>query len=259
MALTPTERSICNKIVADFDPLLAPVFAVKPAIRSAAREFENGLFSTIFSSDSAVDSAISDFQDGLSEIIPGDSLTDVQAIKDMIDNCSYLGGLSASSAAAGTVLGVFDGIGGIIDTLSSASPEFGLGNIANTINKVLDGIQFPFGDKIADLLSRADQLIQCLAAYCGGEYPSQVIEFTQTVEDLYGDLNVVSNPADPRFGSFDYENLYAKANIPLADRAKVDRVKASITAGNNEAKQAVDNTIQAVKDAAKIGGIGGFI
>ena len=256
MALIPTERSLCNKIVADFEGLTAPIRAAKTQIRSTASNFADQLRNTIWSDQNDLDQALTDFEDDLEQILPGDTADDVQAIKDLIDNCDYLSALSSVSAIAGTTKGVYDGIEDIVDSLSETTPEFVLGGIADTINNILKGIQFPFGDDISALFAKADKLINCLEAYCGGEYPAQVIQFTTDINQLYSDMNIVSDPNNANYTNFDYGTVYSSVGLNPQQISNVTSTINKIDEGNVAAKSAIDSSIEAIKDSIRIPGIG---
>jgi len=258
MALIPTERSICNKVVADFEGLTSPIRAAKGQIRSAASDFADQLRNTVWSEQSVLDQALTDFEDDLEEILPGDTSDDVQAIKDMIDNCDYLSSLSSVSTIAGTAGGIYDGIEDIINSLSETTPEFQLGGIADTINNILKGIQFPFGDDISALFAKADKLIECLAAYCGGEYPSQVTQFTDDLNQLYSDMNIVSDPNNENYTNFDYGRVYSEVGLNPTQISNVTSTINKIDEGNQVAKSAIDSSIEAIKDTIKLPKIGGI-
>ncbi len=257
MPLIPTERSLCNKVVADFGGLTAPIRAAKGLIRSTASQFEDQLRNTIFSSTSEIDDALTQLENDVAENLPGDTVSDVQAIKDFLDNCEYLSGLNPVSAVAGTVLGVYDAIEDTINGLSNTTPEFTLGGIGDIINKALRGLQFPFGDNISELFAKADKLIDCLTAFCDGYLPQADI-FSDDLNELYTDMNIVNDPNDSNYTNFDFGSIYTNVGISPTQISNVDRVLDGITQENIRGKEAINSSIEAVKDAIRIKGIGGF-
>lgn len=258
MAISTTTRSICNKVANDYPGLSTPIRQAKGLIRSKAFEFEDQLRNTIFSSTSALDTALQQFEDDLEDILPGDTAQDVQDIKDIIDNCNYLSALNSVSAVAGTALGIYHGIANIIDDISNSTPEFTAGGFADQINNILKGIQFPFGDDISKLFSNADQLIQCLESFCGGEYPLQVSEFSSDLNGLYTDMNIVSDPNNENYTNFDFNKIYSNVNMNAQQIENMTKTIDKIDGGNNRAKEAIDSSIEAVKDSIRLQGIGGF-
>jgi hypothetical protein len=258
MALIPTERALCNKIVGDFSGLTSPIRLAKLGVRQKAAEFEDQMRNTVFSATSVLDDALQSFEDQLQNILPGDTASDVKAIKDMIDNCDYLSALNPVSAVAGTALGIYGGIADIISGLSNTIPEFSGGRLSDSINNVLKGLQFPFGDDISNLFSKADKLIECLAAYCGGEYPAQVSQFTNDMNSLYSDMNIVSDPNNANYTNFDYNQIYGNVGMNPSQITNMTRTISTIDTGNVNAKSAIDSSIEAVKDVARQYGIGGL-
>jgi len=258
MAISTTTRSICNKVTNDYPGLTSPIRQARGAIRAKASEFEDQLRNTIFSSGSVLDDALQSFEDQVEDILPGDTEDDVQDIKDMIDNCDYLSALNGVSTVAGTALGIYNAIEDIIDSLGDSVPEFKTGSFADTINNIMNGLQFPFGDDISALFAKADKLIECLEWFCGGEYPLQVSEFTDDINGLYSDMNIVSDPNDPNYARFDYDAVYDNVGLASVDRTNMNRTITKIYGGHTRANEAIDNSIEAVKDAIRLQGIGGI-
>ena len=258
MAISSTTRSLCNKMVTDYTGLTSPIRQARAAIRQKSSDLEREIRNTIFSETSALDAALQSFEDQLEENLPEDTAQGVQDIKDMIDNCEYLSALNAVSAVAGTALGIYDKIKDLIDDISTSTGEFIPGGIADEINNILNGLQIPFGDEISNLFSKADKLIECLTAFCGGEYPSQISAFTSELNDLYDDMNIVSDPNDSNYTNYDYDALYDKLDLSAEGRENLNKTINKISDGHTAAKDSIDSTIEAVKNTIRAQGIGGL-
>lgn len=247
MAFTASERSICNKMVFDFDAVIAPIRAGKAAVRSATSDLSGLLNSTSFASENVINQAISDFLSDVNSNLP--DTTQLAEIAHLIDNCAYLkdnfdtGGIIASSI--NSAVGKIDQL---LNNVGTTLPEFNMGKLASSINDLLFG-NIPGSGVISSLFQAADKLIDCVSAYCGGEYPSQVSSFTQTMNELYEDMNIISDPIDPNYGKYDMEYLYNQAGVGVADQAKVTNVIAAADSSKNLALSKINSVFTALKGA----------
>ena len=244
MPFTASERSICNKIVFDFDLLIAPIKAGKGAIRNSATQLEGLLNTTSFASEAQINGAIDDFEQDVDDNLPDTS--ELEEIVNMISNCAYLSDFASTAIIANTIASAVNKIDELASNVGSTFPEFNMGRLVSSINDLLFG-NIPGSDVIKSLFQKADKLINCLSAYCGGEYPSQVSSFTTTMNDLYSDMNIISDPIDPNYGNFDINSLYSGAGIIAADRAKVNSVISSVDASKATALSKIDSVFSALK------------
>jgi len=257
MALTSTERSLCNKISTDYDSLVAPVKSSKKSITDAKQDLDTYLRGMTYSPDVDIDSALLQLANGVADAVPGDDRDAMNDIKNVLDRCSYLNGLAPVSAVIGTFNGVFDAIDDLIESLQSTVPEFGAGALASLINQLLNGVGIPGGDMLSALLAKADTLINCLSEVCvAGDpgYSGRLTLITNDLDNLYTDLNVVGNPLSPNYGKFDYDTLYGSIGMSAEQQAKVKRTTAGIDTSKANAKTAIGNSISAIKTLTKIGG-----
>lgn len=257
MALTSTQKSICNKMLSDYPALVAPVKSAKGSIKAAARNLDSSLRSITFSDDNTINNAIDQLQDGVNEVVPGNDLDSMNDLKTFIDQCDYMKTFAPVSAVIGTVGGVFDEITNLVNNLNGTVPEFGAGALADTINSLLDGANFPGGDALSDLMKLADELINCVALGCAASDPSYIgglDNITTDLQGLYDELNIVDDPADANYGKFDYESVYDDVGMSVSQKDKIDRVVESIGSQKSGAIESINSSISSVKSLAKIGG-----
>jgi hypothetical protein len=245
MAITPTERSICNKMVFDFDSLLTPANASKGAIRNATSAIQGLLNTTSFASEATINSAIASYSQDVNDNLPDTS--ELAELAALLNNCDYLKDLSPVSIVASSINSAVSKIDSLLNNVGATLPEFNMGKLVSSINDLLFG-NIPGADLISQLLQNADKLIQCLSAYCGGEYPDQVGNFTQTVDDLYGELNVVDDPLSVNYGQYDMESLYNSAGVSSADQAKVTSVINSVDASKAAAINKINSVVGGIKN-----------
>lgn len=244
MAFTASERSICNKVVFDFDSLIAPINASKGAIRSAQSDLEGLLNTTSFANEATINSAISDFEQEVDENLP--DTTELEEIVQIISNCEYLSDFKPAAVVANSISSAVDKIDAFASNTGATLPEFNMGRLVGSINDLLFG-NIPGSDVIKSLFQKADKIIDCLSAYCGGEYPSQVSSFTTTMNDLYTDMNIISDPIDPNYGNFDLDSVFSSAGTSAADQAKVNSVISSIQGAKSSAISKIDSVVSSLK------------
>lgn len=246
MAITPSERCLCNKMIFDFDKLIAPIKAGKGTIRSKTTELSGLLNSTSFASEATINSAINDFTSDVNKNLPDTS--EISEIAHLIDNCKYLKdnydpvGIIASSI--NSAVGKIDSL---LDNVGTTLPEFNMGKLASSINDLLFG-NIPGSGVIKSLFQQADKLIVCASAYCGGEYPDQISSYTQTMNDLYSDMNIISDPIDPNYGKYDIDYVYSQAGVSAADQAKVNSVISAADNAKSTALSKISSVISGLKN-----------
>jgi hypothetical protein len=244
MAILPVERSMCNKMVFDFDGSISPANAAKGGMRDKANQVQGLLNGLTSSSQGAINSAISDLRSQVDLVIPTDTLNDMRALKRFIEQCEYLSGLSAIAAMLGALEAIYNKIDSFLDNIGASVPEFDISKILSIINDLLGGR----GPNISDLLKHLDKLLNCISLYCGGEYPAQLSNMTVALGQTYSDLNIVSNPADPKYGLFDVTKLYDNAGLSLTQKAQVDQTTAAADGEKDRAEATIASAIDIYKE-----------
>jgi hypothetical protein len=254
MAFTKTQRSLCNKLVTEYSSLINPVIAAKGQIKQAQLDMKSSLNGMSFSTPSVVQDEANALKQAASDLYPGSTLDDMEALKQMLEECSYLQGLSPVAAILGTTLSIFDNITGLVN--SSTIPEFGVASIGSFINDILSGAGIPGGSNISGILGKADKLIECLSSVCGpynAYYITAATEYATTTNDLYSDLNVVSDPNDPNYGKFDYESVYNDIGMDLQQKTNMNNALNGVTDMKIGAIDAINNSVESVKSLSKTG------
>jgi hypothetical protein len=245
MPFTKTERSVCNKLTFDFDSITAPVKASKGEIRNSTSFIESLLNTTSFSSESTINSAIQSLAADVDSNLP--TTSELQELSNLLNNCAYFQDLTAIATVAGSINSAVEKIDSLVGNIGTTLPEFNLGNYASRINDLLFG-NIPGSSQISNLLRKSDKLINCLSSYCGGEYPTQVSNFTTTVNELYDDLNVVNNPLDSNYGKYNMQSLYDVAKTSPANQAKVNNITTSIDATKTIAIVRINSVLGGIKN-----------
>jgi len=244
MAILPVERSMCNKMVFDFNGLISPSQSIESIINGKANQMQGLLNGLISSPQSAIDAAISGLTGLVDDIIPTATLSDMRALQRFIEECEYLSGLSAIAAMLGALNSIYDKINGFFDNIGATLPEFDISKIASIINDLLGGR----GMNISNLLKDLDKLLNCIALYCGGEYPDQLTNMSAALNQTYSNLNITSNPASSSYGDFDFNTLYDSAGLSLEQMGQVDQVTAAADGEKDRAESTIKDAIDIYKE-----------
>lgn len=255
MSLSPTEKSLCNKLVSDYDSLVAPVKSAKSSIKKTMSDLDTYVRGMTFSNPVDLEGAIDDFIDNVESRLPGDDISAMDQLSNFMNNCTYLKDFAPSSSVSGTLGGIFDSIADTLTELVPNFPEFGASSLANAINDLLSGASIPGGDTLAALLAKADDLLNCLSALCATVDPSYIGDLDDISDDLqglYDDLNLIDT--GPNKGKFDYTTFFSTAGLTAAQENAITTVTSSIDSQKAGAVDAVQSSIDKVKELTKLGG-----
>jgi len=268
MALISTEKTLCNKLLADWKGLLAPVYAAKSIIIKAKNDMVNKLkemvdFNLFTFPPTDLTDALDAFEADVKNNLPGDTLDDLERLKAFLDKCEYLQPLEPISAIIGTALGISDEINNLIDEFFDALdfPEFGAANFGSLIDNLLNALPgLPGGDALAALLEQADKLLNCLNLACAVEDPSYVDDLTRMsdeLQELFDDLNIVDS--GPNYGKFNYDKIYGPppegAGLTDDQKNAINSTKDKLNAAKDNGVNAVSGAKNAIQQASKIGGL----
>lgn len=256
MALSPTQRSLCNKVASDYYTLVAPVKSAKRTIQSKTSDLDTYLRGLSYSPAEDVSNAVTSFENSVQNSIPGDADESIDELKGFLSQCDYLSDFAPTSTVKGTSAGIFDNINSLIDDLLSSIPEFGAAKIADAINSLLDGVGLPGGDLLSELLKKADKLLNCLSALCAAEdssYTGNLSDISTDLQGLYDDLNIVDNPLSSNYGKFDYTSFYNNIGLTSTQQNTINNVTSVISTQKLGAQTAINNSIDAVKGFIKGG------
>ncbi|MFW9871768.1 MAG: hypothetical protein ACFFG0_01615 [Candidatus Thorarchaeota archaeon] len=256
MALTAMERSLCNQLQQKFNSLKAPLDNSKNQFKNLQSQFKEGLRSINFSPQQDVTDAVTSLQSQMNNHLPGNQVNDMEKLRDFISQCEFLSGANPVGALLGGIIGIYDRLDTLIDSLAASVPEMGLGKLADQINKLLSGLSAPGGNNLSNLFKDSDKLLSCVNALCGeAEYTSWLSTSTTTLDNLYTDYNVVSDPLDSNYGNFDYDTAYSDVGLTSGQKTNMTIAISGITTVRNSMNSAVES---AVSSAKSLIGTGGF-
>ena len=256
-AFTDTERAVCDKMAHDSGGLLAPAEMVKGAVTNGLSQAKSALSSYIPSPQAVINAAKQQLNDNVTSVLPGNNVSDVQRMIDLINRCAYL--KSNDSLKNPIALGnavtqsSFQKIYGFIDDLVSV-PEFLVGEALSALEEFYTNL-FPRSKALTDLLAKADKLINCLSNVCGGEYTAEVIALTNQTQNLYNDFEIIGDPNDANYGKLDKEKLYSEAGLTAGEVAKITDATNEVDSVKALGKDAVDEFVNTAKNAKKLGSV----
>lgn len=252
MALTATEKAICNKLVYDFYNILGPVYSAKYGILGKINQAINNLDSMIFSPAAAVNAAISDLYSQTAGLIPGSDLADINRMIKFLEECLYLNTLNPVSLIFGTSNGIYQEVDKILDSIATTVPEFGVGKLFGQVFKLLNGLGIPGGQALSDLLKSADRLINCLALYCTG-YGGYATLYQTQLDTIFSELYLDNDPLSPNYAGLDTDLIYDAAGLSVAQKTQMTQVINSVSTVNTNIQTGLNNAINSVKQYAKQG------
>ena len=255
MALSGMQKSLCNSLQQKFDPFISPIHNAKNGYKNLVSDFSAQLRSkkNQFVDPLVLTQGITDLQGQVQEVLPGDSLTDMQQLKNFISGCNFLSGANPVGTLLGGTLGVFGKIDGFVDGWSGTIPEIGLANLADSINRLLSGSSIPGGSNLSALFLKADQLINCVAS-CGAGYAGWAGQAHDTIEGLYDAFNVEKSPVSPNYGKFNFTSVYSDAGLTPPQISNMNTAVTGVANIKNGASASITSSVNVAKNLIKTGG-----
>lgn len=247
MSLSSIDTSICNKLVSDYNSIVAPINSAKAMVRSTMAAVETQLRGMVFTAQSAINGAIIDFQNDIAAALPKADMAAMNDLKQFMDQCAYLDNLSPMSVLMGTAAGISDHMNNLIN--DSTLPEFAASGSFSDINDSFSG-------GVTDSFQQADALLNCLSTICAtGDpaYITAVAGISSDLGNLYIALNVVGNPLSADYGKFDTDAVYNSAGLTSEEKGKITQVTSGIDGAKGDSKAAIDASVSKVKELTRAG------
>lgn len=257
MTILSTRKMICNKLSKEFDTLIQPLEAAKAGIKDQINKAKAKLSLMTFSPAAEINAAVTGLENDINDIIPNPNTEDIDEMLDFIKSCSFLNGNTTLknpiALLKGGVDSAIDQAGGFVNDLTEMLPEFDaaqiLGNILNKFSGA--GLGFPGALDISNIVKLADQIINCIAGRCGSDFSTRITDMTDTLNDLYDDLNIISDPTSPNWGEFNIEKIYDDVALSAQERLQMTNVVESVKESQTAVTDSISSTITATKSAAR--------
>jgi len=253
MALTPTETSLCNKMLGDYAALMGPVKLGSSGITNQRSALMNKLGGMSYSTPSTLDDKLRLFKNAVGLALPDPN--DLNSLKNMLTQCDYFKKLGPTAALAGLMQSALGNISSLISNMAAGTNEFGAGNIAGMINQALSNL-IPGGSGLTDILKSAGSLLDCMSSVCAAGDPSYIGGLESIDNDLnstIAGMGLVGDPSSIKFGTMDYNTIYNDLGMTPTQRYAIESTTATIDEQRVRAQTAITDSIAAVK--GKIGSI----
>jgi len=250
MALAGIEKTLCNKMVTDFNSIMGPGLGAKNEINKRTNKLKADLHGLVYSPNAQLNQALYDFQANVNLNLPGNSMDDLYRLKNFMDKCLHFDGISSVSAMLGSLFGLYDKIQNLVGDYNNLFPEFEIGNLASGIDGLLKSLN------IKSLLGSADNLLDCLDSGCATfdpEYTGDLSNMTDQLDGLYNDLNLVSDSNSSRYGLTDFQNTYQSVGMTSSEIIQMETVRNNMDLAQIKAETSINNTVDAIKNEIKFG------
>jgi len=247
MALTPTETSLCNKMLGDYAGLMGPVKLGQSGIMNQRSALTNQLGGMTYSTPSDLANKVNLFKNAVGLALPDPN--DLNSLKNMLTQCDYFKQFGPTSAIAGLMQSALGNISSLINNFGAGTNEFNAGKIAGLINQALSNL-IPGGSGLTDILKSAGQLLECMSSVCAAGDPSYIGGLDYIDNDLnntISSMGLVGDPSSINFGKMDYNSIYNDLGMTPTQRYAIDSTTFAIDEQRVRAKVAIDQSIAAVK------------
>lgn len=257
MTILSARKMVCDKLSEEFDTLLKPVEAAKRGIKDQINLAKSKLSLLEFSPGAEITAAVTGLENDVKGVIPEAGETDINEITDFIASCDFLNAhlmfKNPIALLKGGVASAIAQAGGFVDDLTDLLPEFDAGQLlGNLLNKFSGaGLGLPGALGITGIMQAADKIINCIAGRCGGDFTARITDMTDTLDQLYTDLNLISNPADANWGEFDIDKIYDDVALSAQEKLQMTTVVESVQNSQTAVTDAISSTVDATKTAAR--------
>jgi len=257
MTILSARKMVCDKISQEFDTILQPLEASKATIKSQISQAKSKLSLMTFSAPDEINSAITNLESDVAGIVPNPDTADIDEMLDFVNTCDFLSEHSILnnpiSLLKGGVSSAISEASGFVSDLTELLPEFNAGQMIGDILSKFSGAGAGLPDflDITSIMQTADQIINCIAGRCGGDFSGRITSMTETLDGLYDDLNIISDPVDPNWGKFNVDKLYEDASLSVSETLQMNTVVTSIEDSKTTVTDSINNTVNATKSAAR--------
>lgn len=254
MALTATERGLCNKLYGDYATMVNPVKLAKSSVISQKNSYMSMLSSLQWSPLQNVLDSLQGIKDAVDVPLPLES--SMYDIQRFLERCNYMGALSPASAVLGAAQRALYGVDNSVDSYAPDVPEFGAAAIANKLDALMKGLGIPGGSNLSDLLKKADQILECMSSICAGTDPTyngQVANMANDMDGLFRDMYLVDNPSSDYHGTMDYDRMMDEINMTEIQKMNAETARVGILETKLDILDTTSQTLSMVQQYTKMG------
>jgi hypothetical protein len=254
MALTTTEMGLCNKLYGDYAAMVNPVKQAKSGIIGQKNSYMSMLSSLSWSPLENVMAAVQGVKDQVAIPYPLESA--MYDIKRFLENCNYLGALSPASAVLGAAQNALYGVDSAADGYGNTVPEMSAAGLANKMDSLMQGLGIPGGSNLAALLTKADQILECMSALCAGADPTyngQVANMANDMDGMFRDMYLRDDPGTTNHGTMDYDRMMNEINLDFEKQTNAEYARRGILDTKLDILSTTSETLSMVQQYTKIG------
>ena len=258
MTILSTRKLICDKMYNEFNILIRPIDSIKDTTKTQIDQVKSKLTGMNFSPPSEIADTITNLENDVQGMVPGVDNEDIDETLDFINNCDFLNEneilRNPISLLKGGTTSVIGEVAGLITELSGLLPEFDAAEIIeNILNKFASSDSgIPNTLDLTNLIQSMEKLINCMSNRCGSEFASRVSSMTDTLDGVYTELNIVSDPIDPNWGKFDLEQLYTDTVLSSQEKIQMSNVVDSVTNSKSTVVDSVDGIVNKMKSTIRV-------
>lgn len=247
MAISGLENTVCNKLSGEFDKIYNSINGVSSQFDKIKKQITSQLDSMNFSTDDILNDAIGNLSSALDSKLPSLDESSLSDIINIINNCNFLSDdpilknpLSLLNNAKDDLLSDFDLQ---LNDLKDSIPEFGTGNLINSLKDLLD----PDGNDLTNNFKNLDKIINCVNSICGSGFSSSLSDMIDKTNEIYSAMGVVDDPLSSSYGTLDIDSIYSSVGLSSDNISKINSVTSSINSGKSKIK----NTLSSASSIAK--------
>jgi hypothetical protein len=254
MALTKTEMGLCNKLYGDYAAMVNPVKMAKSGVIGQKNSYMGMLSSLSWSPLENVLGAVQGIKDQVAIPYPVESA--MYDIKNFLEQCNYMGALSPASAVLGAAQQALYGVDNAANGYGNTVPEMSAATLANKMDSLMRGLGIPGGSDLASLLTKADQILECMSALCAGSDPTyngQVANMANDMDGIFRDMYLKDDPGTPNHGTMDYDRMMDEINLTEIQKVNAETARRGIYDTKLDILTTTNETLAMVQQYSKIG------
>jgi hypothetical protein len=254
MALTQTEMGLCNKLYGDYATMVNPVKQAKNGVIGQKNSYMGMLRSMSWSPLQNIMDSLQGIKDQVAVPLPLESA--MYDIKRFLERCNYMGALSPASAVLGSAQQALYGVDNSVDQYGTTVPEFNAASIANKMDSLMRGLGIPGGSDLAALLTKADQILECMSSICAGTDPTyngQVANMANDMDGIFRDMYLVDNPSSVNHGTMDYDRMMQEIDLDFEKQVNAETARRGIYDTKLDILTTTSETLSMVQQYTKMG------
>jgi hypothetical protein len=254
MALDDAGKSLCNKLYGDYAAVVNPVKLAKDNILSQKNNFLTTIGSLVWSPRQQVSDALGSIRDYA--VVPPPIEDSIYTLRSMMQACGYLGLSSPAAAIIGAGQDALRRVDDRVSSLGNSIPELSAAQFANKIDSLLNGLGLPGGNSLADLLRKADQILNCMSSVCASvdsSYGGMVSSMATDLDNIFYDLGLQDSLDTENHGLMDYSKIYEDVGLTADQITQMELTRTEIMNMKKDILSTTGETLTLLQSYVKVG------